>query len=106
MATTTNKKTTKKKKTTTTTKRKTKKSAPLEMDANLGTLSDKRFTKLIDNIILENEQDKMIVKKYRTNKLAYILAIIVIILIIAAISILIVGLVDNWFGTTVESTTT
>ncbi|MFV8418351.1 hypothetical protein ACNQ17_00115 [Mycoplasma sp. Sp48II] len=88
---------------TTTKSKKTKKSKhaalKAEMQCNSTTsLNDKRFTKLVDSIIIENQQDEFEIKKYRKNKWAYFLAIGSIILIIALVVIIILAIVYKWAG--------
>ncbi|MFV8468371.1 hypothetical protein [Mycoplasma sp. VS42A] len=70
-----------------------------EMECNSTTsLNDKRFTKLVDSIIIENQQDEFEIKKYRKNKWAYFLAIGSIILIIALVVIIILAIIYKWAG--------
>ncbi|MFV8477704.1 hypothetical protein [Mycoplasma sp. VS410B] len=88
---------------TTTKSKKTKKSKhaalKAEMQCNSTTsLNDKCFTKLVDSIIIENQQDEFEIKKYRKNKWAYFLAIGSIILIIALVVIIILAIVYKWAG--------
>ncbi|MFV8483564.1 hypothetical protein [Mycoplasma sp. 31_09] len=70
-----------------------------EMKCNSTTsLNDKRFTKLVDSIIIENQQDEFEIKKYRKNKWAYILAIGSIIVIIALVVLIILAIIYKWAG--------
>ncbi|MHA3828298.1 hypothetical protein [Mycoplasma sp. Z1473D] len=93
-----------KKKTTTKTKtskpRKRTKNQALkdELKCSTTSLNDKRFTKLVDSIIIENQQDEFEIKKYRKNKWAYILAIGSIVLIVALVIIIILAIVYHWAG--------
>ncbi|SJZ41327.1 hypothetical protein [Mycoplasmopsis verecunda] len=58
--------------------------------------NEKRFTKLVDSIIKENEQDEFEIKKYRKNKVAYALAILSVIVILLLVILIICAIVYGW----------
>lgn len=58
--------------------------------------SEKKYTQLVDLVIEENVKDETSVKRYKKNRLAYILAIFSLVLLIALVAVLITAIVLKW----------
>ncbi|WLP85911.1 hypothetical protein [Mycoplasma seminis] len=81
---------------TTKTKKTSKKTNTKTLQMENSSQNDKRFTKLVDSIIKENQQDEFEIKKYRKNKLAYGLAISSILFLVLLVILIILAITLKW----------